>query len=156
MKRIEWRGQAAWIVAIVLIVTGESTWAHQAADASKSSDKSPATAVPVAAPPRVSGTRPAGAAPAAFNPGAAPVSAKKFHGRLPAYYTQVVDDKQRQEIYAIQEQYHAKISALKAQLEAVTNERDDRIAAVLTAQQRKKIDSLRAAGKQKREEQKEQ
>ena len=38
--------------------------------------------------------------------------AKKFRGRLPNYYRQVVDEKQREAIYKIQQEYAPKIAAL--------------------------------------------
>ena len=77
---------------------------------------------------------------------------KKFRGRLPNYYRQVVDEKQREAIYRIQEDHASKIAALKAQLEALTKQRDEQIAALLTAEQRQKVQQLGAAAKAKREQ----
>ncbi len=77
--------------------------------------------------------------------------AKKFRGRLPNFYAQVVDRKQRQTIYAIQKEYSPKIEALRTQLAGVTKERNEKVAAVLTPQQRKKVEELQAAAKVKRE-----
>ena len=85
---------------------------------------------------------------------AAPAKAKKFRGRLPNYYRQVVDEKQRQTIYQIQEEYASKIAALRAQLAAVTKERDEKVAAVLTPEQLKKVEELAAEAKAKRERKK--
>jgi hypothetical protein len=82
---------------------------------------------------------------------AAAKEAKKPRGRLPSFYKEVVDQKQREAIYKIQEGYGPKIADLRAQLEALTKERDERIAAVLTPEQRKKLEDLRAAAKAKRE-----
>ena len=76
--------------------------------------------------------------------------AKEFRGRLPAYYGTVVDDKQRQAIYDIQKEYHPKIAALKAQLEALIKERDEKIEAVLTPEQLNKVEEAKAAAKAKR------
>ena len=70
---------------------------------------------------------------------------------MPAYYGKVVDKKQRQTIYKIQEEYAPKIAALKAQLAAIVKERNDQIAAVLTPEQQKKVDDLKAAAKAKRQ-----
>jgi len=83
----------------------------------------------------------------------APATAKvrKFRGRLPNYYSQVVDQQQREKIYAIQREYKPKIDALKAQLAALTKERDDEVSEVLTPQQREKIEQLREEAKAKRE-----
>jgi len=76
--------------------------------------------------------------------------AKGPRGRLPAYYSQVVDQKQREAIYKIQEEYEPKIAALREQLDALTKQRDEKVAAVLTPEQLKKIAELQAAGKAKR------
>lgn len=85
---------------------------------------------------------------------AKPAAAKKFRGRLPNYYRQVVDEKQRKAIYQIQQEYTAKIAALKAQLEAITKERDEKIVAVLTPEQNRKVDAARAAAKAERDKKK--
>lgn len=80
-----------------------------------------------------------------------PAAAEKKPGnRLPPYYRGVVDEKQRDAIYKIQEQYRSKIDDLKAQLAAAMKERDDKIVAVLTVEQQAKIQSLSAAAKAKR------
>ena len=76
--------------------------------------------------------------------------AEKFRGRLPNYYRLVVDQKQREAIYEIQEEYAPKIAALKAQLAAITKERDEKIEAALTPEQLKKIEEAKAAAKAKR------
>ncbi len=60
--------------------------------------------------------------------------------RLPAHYAKVVNDKQRQEIYRIKDEYQPKIEALQNQLNALKKERDKRIAALLTAEQKKQIE----------------
>jgi hypothetical protein len=70
-------------------------------------------------------------------------------GRLPNYYTEVVTEKQREEIYKIQEEYKPKIDAAKAQREALTKEQNEKISAVLTADQKKKIEDAAAAAKAK-------
>ncbi len=75
---------------------------------------------------------------------------KKSRGRLPAYYGKVVDKKQRQAIYEIQKEYRPKIAALKAQLAAITKERNEKIAAVLTPEQQERIEALKAAAKARR------
>jgi hypothetical protein len=60
--------------------------------------------------------------------------------RLPAHYGAVVDEKQREEIYRIQEEYHPKIEAIEKQLRALKKERDAKISAVLTTEQRKQVE----------------
>jgi hypothetical protein len=74
----------------------------------------------------------------------------KPRGRLPAYYNQVVDGQQREKIYAIQQQYEPKITALKAELQALQDKLDAEVEGVLTAEQRDKVKSLTEAAKQKR------
>lgn len=77
---------------------------------------------------------------------------KPFRGRLPAYYGHVVDEDQRQAIYGIQAEYAPRIAELRAQLEALLNERNARVAAVLTPEQLKKVEQLRADARAKRAE----
>lgn len=77
--------------------------------------------------------------------------AKKPSVRMPMYYGDVVDKAQREKIAAILGQYTPKINDLKAQLEALTKERDEKLAAVLTPEQAKKIEQLKAAAKAKRQ-----
>jgi Spy/CpxP family protein refolding chaperone len=74
----------------------------------------------------------------------------KPRGRLPMYYTGVVDDKQRDAIYKIQQEYEPQVAAAKSKLETVTKERDEKIAALLTAEQKQKIAEKQAAAKGKR------
>jgi Spy/CpxP family protein refolding chaperone len=81
-----------------------------------------------------------------------PVTAKKFRGRLPNYFGQVVDEKQREEIYKIQAEFAPKIKDLRAQLAMLIKERNQKVDGVLTPQQRQKVEQLRAAAKAKRQE----
>lgn len=76
--------------------------------------------------------------------------AKAPRGRLPAYYRKVVDREQREDIYAVQREYAARIDDLKAKLAALVKERDAKIAAVLTPQQQDKVRQLREEAKAKR------
>ena len=73
------------------------------------------------------------------------VNKKAAKGRLPAYYATIVDDRQRQEIYGIQAEYHARIEALRAELEALVNERDEKIRGVLSPAQAQRLDGLIAS-----------
>jgi len=99
----------------------------------------------------------AAAAEAETSKAAAPAAAeaKGPRGRLPAYYAEVVDEKQRATIYSIQQEYAERIKQLRSQLEAVTKERDQKILAVLTPEQQKKVAELAEAAKAKRERQRE-
>jgi len=76
--------------------------------------------------------------------------AKKPSGRLPNYYKDVVSRQQREQIYAIQAEYREKIAALKAQLAAMTKEQNEKIAAVLSAEQIEKVEQLKAEAAAKR------
>lgn len=76
--------------------------------------------------------------------------AKKFRGRLPSYYRQVVDEKQRDAIYKIQEEFASKIADLKAQLAAITKQRDEKITATLTSEQLEKVEKLKTEALEKR------
>ena len=81
--------------------------------------------------------------------GKAPV--KKLLGRkgrhLPPYYSQVVDDKQREEIAKIQDEYQPKIEAIQKQLDALKKERDAKISDLLTADQKKQVEEAAAKAK---------
>jgi hypothetical protein len=91
-------------------------------------------------------------ASAADQPAAGRVVKKiRAKGHLPNYYSEVVTEKQREEIYQIQEEYKPKIDALKAQLEALEKEKMDKISAILTAEQKKKVEEAEAAAKAKRQ-----
>ncbi len=72
-------------------------------------------------------------------------------GQLPPYYREVVSEEQRQKIYAIQAEYNAQIAELEAKVAQLRKERDSKIEALLTPEQKKKIDDLRAAAKSKRD-----
>ena len=76
---------------------------------------------------------------------------KGFRGRLPSYYGKVVDERQRQHIYAIQRRYFVQIEDLKAQLALVTEKRDAEVALVLSPQQHQEVQRLKAEAKAKRD-----
>jgi hypothetical protein len=71
-------------------------------------------------------------------------------GRLPVYFSKVVDEKQKSAIYRLQKEYEPKIAAAKAQLEQLTKERDAKITALLTPEQQKKIEEAKAAAAKSR------
>jgi hypothetical protein len=77
--------------------------------------------------------------------------AAKSRGRLPAHFTGVVSDEQREKIYAVEKEFEPQIRQLKQQLDSLTKARDEKINAVLSPEQKKKIDDLKAAAKQARE-----
>jgi hypothetical protein len=71
--------------------------------------------------------------------------------RLPSYFSEIVTEEQREKIYAIQKQFAAKIDPLTREIEKLRQARDGEIEALLTPEQKKKLDELRAAAKAKRE-----
>ena len=75
----------------------------------------------------------------------------KTKGRLPPYYKDVVDEKQKAEIYKVQVSYEEKIDDLKIQLEKLESDRDAAVEKVLTAEQKEKVNLAReaASGKKK-------
>jgi|GEM_PF-6654622 len=73
-------------------------------------------------------------------------------GRLPPYFGDVVDDKEKQGIYDIQAAYEPKIEKLEAELEAVKAERDAKIEKYVGPAKMKKIEEAKAAAAAKREE----
>jgi hypothetical protein len=70
--------------------------------------------------------------------------------RLPPYYSQVVNEKQREEISKIQAEYQPKIEALQDQLDAMKKERDDKISAVLTPEQKRQVEEAAIKAKAKK------
>ncbi len=73
----------------------------------------------------------------------------KAKGRLPAYYKDVVTPTQKETIYALQAKYGEQIRKLAEEMKAVTAQRDQEIEALLSAEQKAKVEALKAASKQK-------
>ena len=71
-------------------------------------------------------------------------------GRLPAYYGDLVDTKQRESIYAIQARYLAEIKVLREQITSLEAKVEEEMEAVLTDEQRDKLHRWREEGKAKR------
>lgn len=82
--------------------------------------------------------------------GASAKARAKPRGRLPVHYGKVVDPTQKEKIYKIQQSYEPKIAELNAQLQALRDNRDAEIDAVLTAEQRQKVAQYRADAKKQR------
>lgn len=74
----------------------------------------------------------------------------KPRGRLPAYYNKVIDGQQREKIYAIQQQYEPKISALKAELQALQDKMNAEVEGVLTPAQLEIVKKAAEEAKEKR------
>ena len=81
---------------------------------------------------------------------AAPEKPKeKSYKRLPAYYGDLVDGKQKEKIYTLQEKWGKQIDELAEQVKALQAKRDAEIEAVLTAEQKVKLEKTRADAKAK-------
>ncbi len=74
----------------------------------------------------------------------------KRKGTLPAYYGDVVSEEQREKIYSIQAKYADQIKDLNDQLEALRGKQTKEIEAVLSAEQKAKIDAAREAAAAKK------
>lgn len=74
------------------------------------------------------------------DPAAKPAIKKKVRakqrGRLPAHYRKIVNDTQREKIYAIQAKYRQKIADLQAQVNALKTKRAEEMDALLTKDQK--------------------
>jgi hypothetical protein len=67
---------------------------------------------------------------------------KKFTGRLPTYYSKVVNDQQRQYIYLLQWRYEQEIRKYEAHLKKLVLQRDKMIYDVLSLQQKEQLRKL--------------
>ena len=67
---------------------------------------------------------------------------KRFTRRLPNFYNQIVSETQRDKVYEIQAAYFEPMEKLALRLERLAAERDAQIEAVLTAEQKVKIEAL--------------
>ena len=64
---------------------------------------------------------------------------KKFAGRLPNGYRDVVSSSQKEEVYKIQKDYFETIELLKARIALLESERNSKIDGLLTDEQRTKL-----------------
>ena len=78
--------------------------------------------------------------------------AVRLTGRLPNHYASAanVSDEQRQQIYAIQNEYDAQIEDLLDQIEELRGERDDRVRDVLSPEQQAKVETARQQARERR------
>jgi Spy/CpxP family protein refolding chaperone len=76
---------------------------------------------------------------------------KKFSRRLPQHYGSVATSEQREKIYKIQQSYFGLIELLTLRIEKLVAERDSQIEAVLTQEQKEKVEALKknSAGKRR-------
>jgi len=67
----------------------------------------------------------------------------KPRGRLPAYFSSVVSEKQREDIYKIQSNYQEELDKLIAQVVELKSERDKAVEEVLSEEQLEEVQKLR-------------
>ncbi len=79
-----------------------------------------------------------------------PIADEQRAPRMPAHFNKVIDAAQREKIVALLEQYGPKIQQMRAELEALTAERDEALFGVLSPQQQKQVEALRAESLAKR------
>jgi len=72
--------------------------------------------------------------------------------RLPTYYSRVVTQKQRDEIYSIQDRFDVEIQALQEQIDAKTKDRDREVEGVLDPEQLDEVRRLTAEALKRRED----
>lgn len=87
-------------------------------------------------------------------PEATPDAKKRVEprGRLPAYYSQVIDKEQRDKIYAIQARILADIQKLQDQIAMLEQQREKEVREVLTPEQLAKVQKMTDDAKAKRAE----
>ena len=78
-----------------------------------------------------------------------PARRAEVKGRLPRHFGSLVNNEQRTEIYLIQAKFREKISKLKQELEKLETQQMQDIEAVLTAEQRKKLNGFRDNSRRK-------
>jgi len=134
------------------MLTFSATWLAGLLAAPALAEQPAAAPKPPAAQPAVA-PAPAAAAPADSAAPAAQTQPKKRaepRGRLPAYFGKVVNKAQREQIYGIQKEYDPKIDALEAELAKLRQERDAKIDALLTPEQKAQIEQLKSEAAAKR------
>jgi len=79
-----------------------------------------------------------------------PVSDSVRNPRMPAHFNKLVTPEQRERVLAIVQQYGSQIDQKRAELKALTDERDEALRDVLTPEQRRQLDEYRAQSSVKR------
>jgi len=79
---------------------------------------------------------------------------KKAKGRLPPYFTDIVTEEQRAEIYTIRAGYEKQVNDLQAQLEALREKEMAECEALLDAEQKDKLNKAREAAAAKKKKKK--
>lgn len=79
-----------------------------------------------------------------------PSARRPPRGRLPAYFSAVVSQKQRLRIYEIQKTYNDKIAAMRLQIHQLLTQRDKEVDSVLTTEQLAQVTERRQAAEARR------
>ena len=75
---------------------------------------------------------------------------RKALGRVPTYFGQVgLSGTQKEKIYAFQNEYRDRISDLQKQIRELESRRDADVESVLTSDQKKQVEELRAAARKR-------
>jgi hypothetical protein len=74
----------------------------------------------------------------------------KSRGRLPMYYSRVVNSEQREKIYEIQATFDKQISELMAEIKSLQQQRDDEVQRVLTPDQQEEVAQMVAEAQKQR------
>jgi hypothetical protein len=69
--------------------------------------------------------------------------------RLPAYYSKVISQDQREKVLGVNKEYNTKITKLRDDLKALVAARDAALESLLTAEQKEKLKKLKAEAKLK-------
>lgn len=78
--------------------------------------------------------------------------AQKVRHRLPNYFGQIgLSDRQREKIYALQDEYNAQIAELQAKIEELERQRDAKIEGALTDAQKIRLRERREEARRARE-----
>ena len=146
--RIELASAAAALALILVFVLAGGRTAPAADAGSAEKPATAHTATPGALQPSSTESTPA------TTPESTPAKttkAKRHRGEhLPLYYKGVVTEDQKPQIYSIQDEYTPKLKALKEQLKTLTAERDAKLDALLTADQKAKVQAKREEAQAKR------
>jgi hypothetical protein len=79
-----------------------------------------------------------------------PVAKAEKDPRMPAQFNKVITDEQRPKIVAVLKEYAPRLEQVRAELKALTEEREAALLKILTPKQRRDLEELRALAQAKR------
>ena len=80
-----------------------------------------------------------------------PKAKSKSRGRLPMYYSRVVNTEQRDKIYEIQAKFDKQIAELLDEIKSLQKQRDDEVHGVLTKDQQEEVAQMVAEAQKQRQ-----